>query len=293
MRAVVGQRQRRHSLVGDPLRHLADAAQPVEQAELRVDVEVDEVAVSARVRGSQGHPAIVAMRCPGIRADRPSASEWSPSPSARPYAGRVLATATPTARAFVHRLASLRPGDHQGVGPYAGIGMGQIFKLAREFQAMPPAEIERLLESDDHPVRVGAVSIMDWQARDRKTPVERRRELFDLYIRRHDRIDTWDLVDRSAIHVVGEYLVDRPQGHPERAGAVSEADGAANRDPEHLRIHPTGSARRHLSDRRSARQRPGRPRRQGRWLDAARSREARPALGSPRSSTPMPRRCRG
>ena len=76
---------------------------------------------------------------------------------------------------------------------------------------MPPAEIELLLESDDHPVRVGAVSIMDWQARDRKTPAERRRELFDLYIRRHDRIDTWDLVDRSAIHVVGEYLVDKPR----------------------------------------------------------------------------------
>ena len=52
---------------------------------------------------------------------------------------------------------------------------------------------------------------MDWQARDRKTPDERRRELFDLYIRRHDRINTWDLVDRSAIHVVGEYLVDKPR----------------------------------------------------------------------------------
>ena len=90
--------------------------------------------------------------------------------------------------------------------------MGQIFKLAKEYQAMPPAEIEQLLESDDHPVRVGAVSIMDWQARDNKTTDERRRELFDLYIRRHDRIDTWDLVDRSAIHVVGEYLVDKPRG---------------------------------------------------------------------------------
>jgi 3-methyladenine DNA glycosylase AlkD len=52
---------------------------------------------------------------------------------------------------------------------------------------------------------------MDWQARDRKTTVARRGELFDLYIRRHDRIDTWDLVDRSAIHVVGEYLVDKPR----------------------------------------------------------------------------------
>lgn len=70
---------------------------------------------------------------------------------------------------------------------------------------MSPTEIERLLESPIHAVRVGAVSVMDWQARRRTTPDERRHDLFDLYIRRHDRIDTWDLVDRSAVHVIGEY----------------------------------------------------------------------------------------
>ena len=112
---------------------------------------------------------------------------------------------------LVQSLASLRPAAHEGVEPYAGIGMGQIFSLARDYQAMAPAEIEKLLESDHHPVRVGAVSIMDWQARAKRTPIGRRRELFDLYIRRHDRIDTWDLVDRSAIHVVGEYLLDQPR----------------------------------------------------------------------------------
>jgi 3-methyladenine DNA glycosylase AlkD len=123
----------------------------------------------------------------------------------------MAADATLTARGFVHSLAALRPAGGRADEPYGGIGMGQIFKLAKEFQALPPAEIEQLLESDDHPVKVGAVSIMDWQVRDTKTPADRRRELFDLYIRRHDRIDTWDLVDRSAIHVVGEYLVDKPR----------------------------------------------------------------------------------
>jgi hypothetical protein len=89
--------------------------------------------------------------------------------------------------------------------------MGRIFALAKDCIDMEPAEIERLLERPDHAARVGAVSVMDWQARRRSTTVERRRELFDLYIRRHDLIDTWDLVDRSAIWVVGEYLVDRPR----------------------------------------------------------------------------------
>ena len=89
--------------------------------------------------------------------------------------------------------------------------MGRIFALAKACIDMEPAEIERLLERPDHAARVGAVSVMDWQARRRSTTDERRRELFELYVRRHDLIDTWDLVDRSAIWVVGEYLVDRPR----------------------------------------------------------------------------------
>ena len=38
-----------------------------------------------------------------------------------------------------------------------------------------------------------------------------RKELFDLYLRRHDRINNWDLVDRSAPYVVGGYLFDKPR----------------------------------------------------------------------------------
>jgi 3-methyladenine DNA glycosylase AlkD len=52
---------------------------------------------------------------------------------------------------------------------------------------------------------------MDFQARSKKTTDERKKELFDLYIRRHDRINTWDLVDRSAPWVVGSYLLDKPR----------------------------------------------------------------------------------
>ena len=90
---------------------------------------------------------------------------------------------------------------------FNAIPMRQIFALAKQFMTMPPKEIEKLLESPFHKVRVGAVSIMDWQARDKKTSEEQRKELYDLYIKRHDRIDNWDLVDRSAPFVVGRYPV--------------------------------------------------------------------------------------
>lgn len=92
-----------------------------------------------------------------------------------------------------------------------GVRMGQVFALAKEFMDMPLNEVEKMLESSIHEMRVGAVSIMDFQARSKKTSDERRKELFDLYIRRHDRINTWDLVDRSAPYVVGSYLLDKPR----------------------------------------------------------------------------------
>jgi len=92
-----------------------------------------------------------------------------------------------------------------------GVRMGQVFALAKEFMDTPLDEVEKMLESPIHEMRVGAVSIMDFQARGKKTTQERRKELFDLYIRRHDRINTWDLVDRSAPYVVGSYLFDKPR----------------------------------------------------------------------------------
>src|SRR6188474_2870220 len=61
--------------------------------------------------------------------------------------------------------------DQYGEGDeFIGVRMGQVFALAKEFIEMEPGEIEKLLENPIHEVRVGAVSIMDWQARNQKTP---------------------------------------------------------------------------------------------------------------------------
>lgn len=102
-----------------------------------------------------------------------------------------------------------KPGDGD---QFMGVRMGQVFALAKEFIGMPPGEIEKLLESKIHEIRAGGCSIMDKQARNRKTSVERRKELYDLYMRRHDRISSWDLVDLCSIYVVGGYLSDKPRG---------------------------------------------------------------------------------
>jgi len=103
------------------------------------------------------------------------------------------------------------PLDKRGDDQFIGVRMGQVFELAKSYIDMPIDEIERLLESPVHEVRVAAVSIMDFRARGKKTTAEQKKDLFDLYMRRHDRINCWDLVDRSAPHVIGGYLVDKPR----------------------------------------------------------------------------------
>lgn len=113
--------------------------------------------------------------------------------------------------AKIQRYFKSGEGEYGEGDVFMGVRMGQVFALAKEFIDMPPGEIEKLLESPIHEVRAGALSIMDKQARRKKTPESRRKELFELYLRRMDRINNWDLVDVSAAYVVGGYLFDKPR----------------------------------------------------------------------------------
>jgi 3-methyladenine DNA glycosylase AlkD len=126
-----------------------------------------------------------------------------------------------TAKQFIEKLtaAKAKSGadnlryfrDEDKTNKLFGVRMSAIFSLAKQFSKMTINEIEKLLDNKYYEVRMGAVSIMDFQARDKKTSPELKKELFDLYINRHDRINNWDLVDRSAPYVVGGYLFDKPR----------------------------------------------------------------------------------
>jgi hypothetical protein len=133
----------------------------------------------------------------------------------------------PTAAAFIAALEERQSGSERekilryfktGEGEYGagdrfmGVRMGQVFELAKQHIEMEPAEIELLLDSPIHEVRAGGLSIMDKQARRKRTPEGRRKELYELYLRRIDRINNWDLVDLAAPFVVGGYLDGKPRG---------------------------------------------------------------------------------
>ena len=131
-----------------------------------------------------------------------------------------------TAKQFIERIKALQSDAElkkiqryfkSGEGQYGqgdkfiGVKMGQLFALAIEFNGMPVVEIEKLLENPIHEVRAGAVSIMDKESRTKKITESRRKEFYDLYMRRHDRINNWDLVDLGCLNMTGSYLFDKPR----------------------------------------------------------------------------------
>ena len=132
-----------------------------------------------------------------------------------------MAETTLTAQEFTRQLQTFQSDDElrkiqryfkdDDRDHFIGVRMLHVFTLAKTFIDLPLAEIETLLDSPIHEARAGALSIMSKQAARKSTPDSRRGELFELYLRRHDRIDNWDLVDLAAPNVIGDYLLGRPR----------------------------------------------------------------------------------
>lgn len=127
-----------------------------------------------------------------------------------------------TASKFIEKLSSFKSEDRlnvvekffkgdDGTTKPLGVKFGDVFKIAKEFIDMPLDEINILLDSEYYEIRMGAVSIMDFQAKRKRTSEDHRKELFDLYLSRHDRLNNWDFVDRGSYNIIGEYLMNRPR----------------------------------------------------------------------------------
>lgn len=92
----------------------------------------------------------------------------------------------------------------QRLGP--GVRMRVLFDTAKEATGIPPDELDALFTHPSYEARLAAVSILDFQARKRLGDVELR----ETYLRHHDTIDDWGMVDRAAPRVIGATLVGGP-----------------------------------------------------------------------------------
>ncbi|WP_433009595.1 DNA alkylation repair protein [Kribbella sp. CA-294648] len=115
-------------------------------------------------------------------------------------------------------MAALReqakPGEvvhkhYHGAGDVLGVPMRVTFDIAKAFTGMGFGEVERLLDESSYEGRLAGFCVLDFKARGKKTTDDERQAAYELYLRRHDAIDSWDMVDRAAPHVVGRYLLNR------------------------------------------------------------------------------------
>lgn len=131
--------------------------------------------------------------------------------SAACFIEKLYAMQSPEELVKIQRYFKSGEGQYGEGDVFIGVRMGNVFSLAKEFIKMPTDELEKLLESPVHELRTGALSIMNQKARNNKMSETDRKALYDLYLRRHDRINNWDLVDVSCIYVIGRYLNDKPR----------------------------------------------------------------------------------
>ena len=89
-----------------------------------------------------------------------------------------------------------------------GLRMRELFDVAKGHTDLPLDEVDRLLDHPAYEPRMAAMCILDFRAR-RRLDDAQRRELYELYLGRHEAITTWDMVDRAAPRVVGGYLAGR------------------------------------------------------------------------------------
>ena len=101
-------------------------------------------------------------------------------------------------------LAELR--DRRLLDTGDGIVMRELFAVARTARELPLSEVAVLFAEPSYAARMAAVCVLDLQARRRPGDPA----LLDAYLRHHDRIDDWGMVDRAAPWVVGAALAGGP-----------------------------------------------------------------------------------
>jgi 3-methyladenine DNA glycosylase AlkD len=127
--------------------------------------------------------------------------------NARELQVRMQSLANPQHAAILSGFFKTGPGQYGEGDVFIGIKVPVLRKLAKEFKALPLAEVERVLRSEIHESRLVAILILILQFA--KADSKSRKKIYKLYLASGKYIKNWDLVDLSAPHIVGSYLENK------------------------------------------------------------------------------------
>lgn len=109
--------------------------------------------------------------------------------------------------ALLGRFFKTGPGEYAEGDRFIGGTVPQLRKIVRVYRTCPLKEIEMLIESPIHEERFVALQLLVDQFDRADAPL--RKKIFSFYIRHVRSVNNWDLVDGSAPHIVGSYLLDQ------------------------------------------------------------------------------------
>ena len=99
------------------------------------------------------------------------------------------------------------PGEYGEGDIFIGVRVPDLRKLAKEFQDLTFSEVRALLASSIHEERLLGLLILvrKYASSDEIT----KKKIYELYLENTPFINSWDLVDGSAHHIVGAFLMDK------------------------------------------------------------------------------------
>ncbi len=96
------------------------------------------------------------------------------------------------------------PGEYGEGDEFIGVRVPDVRQVIRQFKAMPLSEVQVLLYSPIHEIRLAAVLILTQEVR-RKSSTKKK-VICDFYLEHIDQVNNWDLVDLSAPWILGPFL---------------------------------------------------------------------------------------
>lgn len=93
---------------------------------------------------------------------------------------------------------------------FLGVSNPDLRKAVSGYLSMEFEEIEKLLDSPLHEIRLAGLIIMTENAKKahRKKDKERHRIITDFYISHRYAVNNWDLVDLTAYYILGQAIID-------------------------------------------------------------------------------------
>ncbi len=130
-------------------------------------------------------------------------------PSFSAVRAAVRRLANPAKAKVLARFFKIGKGEYGEGDKFLGVVVPQSRAIARQFSALPLADITQLLRSKIHEERLVALLILVHRF-EHGRPVEQNR-IARFYLGSIRYINNWDLVDLSAPKILGPYLWGKPQ----------------------------------------------------------------------------------